>query len=117
MTAAVPGNLAVLPQQSPGDNPFNAADYISAVVLAANTPKQITVPANAVKVRLAGTADFYAAYGANPTAVVPADADDGSSNELFKVNGGAEWRTVQSTKKLSLISAGTCIVTASFYTN
>jgi hypothetical protein len=114
----LPGNLAVVEQHSPGgSNPYNPPAYVSARVLAANTAETITVPANATKVRLAGTADFYYAIGAAPTAVVPVDTDDGSSNELLKQQGGAEWRTCQGAAQISVISAAVCTVTASFYTN
>lgn len=114
----LPGNLAVVEQHSPGgSNPYNAPAYVSARVLAANVAETISVPTNATKVRLAGTADFYYAIGAAPTAVVPVDTDDGSSNELMKQQGGAEWRTCQGVAQISVISAAICIVTASFYTN
>lgn len=114
MTIAV-GNLAVIPQDEPDSNPCNPAAYISARVLAANTAKSITVPANASVVRLAGNADFYVAYGTGNTAIVPVDADDGSSNELIKQQGDAVWRSVQNLAAISVISAASCIVTASFY--
>lgn len=111
----IPGNLAVVQQQDPGSNPYNAPAYVSARALAASTAETITVPANATKVRLAGTADFY--YSMSGVAVVPVDADDGSSNELVKQQGSAEWRTCQGVASISVISATTAIVTASFYTN
>jgi hypothetical protein len=115
----LPSNLAVIPQFEPGNNPNNTPAYVSGGALTQDAAQQFTVPTGATKVRLVGTADFYAAFGDNPTAVVPsAIVDDGTSNELFKQNGGAEWRTCQSTKKISVIShASACVVTLSFYTN
>jgi hypothetical protein len=112
-----PGNLGINLAGEPDQNPIAPPQYVSARVLTANTAEQITVPPNAALVRLSGNVDFYAAYGANPTAVVPADADDGSSNELIKQQGGAVWRMVQSIAKISVITAaaGGGIVTASFY--
>lgn len=112
---ATPGNLAVVPQSEPGDNPYNAPAYVSARAVAANTAESITVPANATKVRLAGNVDFY--YSMSATAVVPVDTDDGTSNELIKQQGNAEWRTCQGVAAISVISAANGIITASFYTN
>lgn len=117
---ASPSNLAVVQQQDPGTNPYNAPAYVSARALAANVAETISVPANATKVRLAGTVDFFYAMGAaGTTAVVPVDTDDGTSNELIKQQGSAEWRTCQGAAVISVITAaaGGGIVTASFYTN
>jgi|GEM_PF-2784273 len=113
-----PGPLSVVPLNEPDENPTNPPAYVSARALGANSAETITVPAGARFVRLAGNADFYVAYGAGVTAVVPVDTDDGSSNELIKNNGGgAVWRSVQGLTALSVISAASAsIVTASFYT-
>lgn len=111
----VAGNLAVVPQGSPNEQPFNQSTYISARVLAANTAEKITVPTKASYVRLAGTADFYALLDGRD-ASVPVDADDGTASELFKLNAGAEWRVVKPGATISVVSAAVCIVTASFYT-
>lgn len=118
---ATPGNLAVVPQNTPGSNPFNTPSYVSSRSLAANVAETITVPANATKVRLAGNVDFFYTMGA-PTAtaaVVPGDVDDGTSNELMKQQCDPEWRTCQGMAQISVITAaaGGGIVTASFYSN
>lgn len=103
--------------------PIRRPDYVSARLLAANTHEEITVPTVATQaggtiaadlVLLAGTADFYIAYGAAPVAVIPADADDGTSNELIPY-GNQYLRAIPGDAKLSVISAGTCTVTASFF--
>lgn len=113
---ATPGNLAVDARApEPGDNPVNAPSYVSARVLAANTAESITVPPGAHYVRLAGTDNFY--YSFTGAAAVPVDTDDGTACELIKQQGGAEWRTCQGVAAISVISAGTPVVTASFYTN
>ena len=89
-------------------------DFVCSRALAANTHEEITVPASACFVVFSATAsaDFYAAYGANPTAVVPGDVDDGTSNEL-----NPTLRYIKGVAKISVISAASagCIVTAAFY--
>ena len=113
---SAPGNLAVDARApAPGANPVNAPAYVSARALAANVAESITVPANAHCVRLAGTDNFY--YSFTGVATVPVDTDDGSASELIKQQGDAEWRTCQGVASISVISAGTPIVTASFYSN
>lgn len=106
--------LAVMSAKEPGDNPRGPAGYVSARVLAANVAKTITVPAKAQYVRLAGTADFFFSFSA--AATVPVDDDTGASFELVKQQGSAEWYLIPpSTATISIVSAGTPIVTASFY--
>lgn len=86
--------------------------YVNSRALAAGVAEQISVPATATHVLLQATADFYAAYGTNPTAVVPGDVDDGTSNEL---NPTMRYLGYGQNAKISVISAATCIVTASFW--
>lgn len=108
-------NLAVTPVDSPGENPRSAPTYVCARLLAANTHEEITVPAKAAYVRLAATDNIYYIFGAN--AAVPGDIDDGSACELLKTQGDAEYLIIPpGATSLSVISAGTPIVTASFYT-
>lgn len=97
-----------------GDNPRIVPTYVSARLLGASVAESITVPAGAAYVRLAATADtFYSFSGA---ATVPGDIDDGSACELMKAQGEAEWLIVPpGATTISVISAGTPIVTASFY--
>lgn len=95
-----------------GSLALRPADYVNARSLAANTAEQISVPSTASHVLLQCTADFYAAYGANPTAVIPSDTDDGTSNEL---NPTMRYLGVGQVAKISVISASNAIVTASFW--
>lgn len=98
-----------------GSQAIRPSDYVSARVLAANASEQITVPEGATHVLLQGTADFYAAYGANPTAVIPSDTDDGTSNEL---NPTMRFLGRGVFAKIAVISAtANAIVTASFWTS
>jgi hypothetical protein len=60
---------------------LSVPQYVCARVVAAAS-EQVTVPSGANFVVFSATADFYAAYGANPTAVVGADDDTGVSSEL-----------------------------------
>ena len=112
---ATPNRLTTVPYNEPGDNPVDPPAYVSARVLAANTAEPITIPSGAQFVRLAGTVDFF--YSFSTAATVPVDTDDGSACELIKAQGGgAEWRKVPSSATaLSVITAGTGTVTASFY--
>lgn len=104
-----------------GSFALSRPDYVDARVLAANTAEQHTIPTftdhlgntkTARHVIFNATADFYAAYGTNPTAAVPAaDVTDGTASELnptIRFLDGAD-------TKISLISAGTCIVTMAFF--
>jgi hypothetical protein len=120
----VPNRLTAVDFNEPGGNPVDPPAYVSARVLAANTAENITIPAGvsaagaalgiASYVRLAGNADFY--YSFAGAASVPVDTDDGTACELIKVQCDAEWRKVPpGATVLSVISAGVCIVTASFY--
>lgn len=121
----IPNRLTAVSFNEPGENPRNVPSYVSARALAANTAESITIPqgsasaaaaAGAAYVRLAGTADFY--YSFSGTATVPVDTDDGSACELIKTQGDPEWLVIPSgATALSVISAGTAIVTASFYSN
>jgi hypothetical protein len=111
---ATPGLLTTVPFNEPGTNPVDPPAYVSARVLAANTAESITIPAHGNFVRLAGNADFY--YSFSGTATVPVDSDDGTACEMIKQQGDAEWRKVPAgATALSVIAAGTAIVTASFY--
>lgn len=86
-------------------------DYVDARVLAAGVAEQHTVPAGAAFVLFSANTDFFAAYGTNPTAVVPAaDVTGGTSNELNPTQ-----RYVQGLAKISLISSAGGIVTLAFY--
>lgn len=84
------------------------SDYVNARVLAANTAESTTVPSDASRVVIKGTADFYAKV--NGTAVVPVDTTDGSASEL-----NPEGYTVKSGDTISVISASICTVTFAYY--
>ena len=98
-------------------NPHTPSNYILARALAANTAEDITVPAataptTARYVRLCGTVDFY--YSTTTTATVPGDTTDGTACELIPA-GKVEWLYISGVTTISVISAATCIVTASFF--
>jgi hypothetical protein len=112
--AATQNALAILPVHV-NYGPRNPPAYVSARVLAASVAESITIPAKAQSVRLAATADTY--YSFTTAATVPVDTDDGTSFELLKQQGNAEWLTIPpGASAISVISAGTPVVTASFYT-
>ncbi len=74
----------------------------------------VVVPANVVYASFGANVDFFAAYGANPTAVVPASStSDGSGNELNPLD---RWFGTGEIAKIALISAAPGIVTISFWT-
>ena len=90
---------------------LRAPDYIDARVLAANTAEQHTIPADARVVIFSLTGDFFAKYGTNPTATVPAaDITDGTGSEL---NPTA--RYVRPGEKISLIASDTVTITMAFF--
>lgn len=87
--------------------------YVEAVVLVANASQQVTVPTGATMCIFSSTVDFYAAYGSNPTAVVPgASTTDGSSNELNPLGRHIGLGEVA---KIALISPSNGVVTISFW--
>jgi len=101
-------NIDVVPLPVGG---LRAPDFVDAVVLAANTAQQYTVPAGAAFVVFAADGNFYAAYGANPTAVVPAaTTSGGTSNEI-----NPTMRYVAGIAKISLIAPAARVVTLAFY--
>lgn len=105
-----PFTVAISPRRGP------SADSVLARLLAATTAEGITVPgsgATAAKyVRIAATADIYVSF--TGTAAVPGDTTDGTASELIPA-GKVEWYYIAGVTTISVISAGTPIVTASFY--
>lgn len=94
-----------------GSYALRAPAYIDTRVLAASTAEQHTVPANARIVVFSANGDFYAKYGSNPTAAVPAaDVTDGSGSEL-----NPTVRLVEAGSKISLIAPAATVVTLSFF--
>jgi hypothetical protein len=91
------------------------SDTINARSLAANTAEDMTIPAGATCVVLSGTDNFYVQTNGN-AATVPGDTTDGTAAELNQV-GLSLLNPVTGVviSKLSVISAATCVVTASFY--
>lgn len=88
-------------------------DYVDARVLAANTAKQHTVPTGAAYVYIAAEMPVYVAWGANPTAAVPAaDVTDGSGSMLLVRD---TWLLCSDVAKISLISRVAGNVTLAFY--
>lgn len=89
------------------------SDTINQLTLAAGVAQAFTVPANATCVILSATDNFYAL--ANGTAAIAAgNVTNGSGSELNPVGyvlptGNAPVATI------SVICAGSCVVTAAFY--
>lgn len=81
------------------------------------TSEQITVPTGARYVILTGNLAFTYAFGANPTAVVPSDIDDGTASAMITPDQPIESRTfiVGSNAKIAVAAASSCSVTAEFY--
>jgi hypothetical protein len=106
------GVISVLPYDV-GSKPRRpaGADCVNAVALAAATAESITVPATASIVRLVATLDSYVKF--TGTATVPVDTVDGTASELMPA-GKEQWYYIKGLT-ISVISAGTPIVTASFY--
>lgn len=86
--------------------------YVLARALAASTAEAMTVPAGAQYVFLIhnGTAT-YARFDA--TATVPGDTTDGTASMLIPATG--LWVSLEGVTTVSVISAGTPIVTATFF--
>ena len=97
----------------PGLKPHTPSQYVLARALAANTEESITVPTNGRYVRLACTVNSY--YSTTTTATVPGDTTDGTACELISAGGPVEWRYIGGVTTISVISAATCILTASFF--
>ena len=96
------------------DSPFGLppSEYVNSVSLSASTAETIPVPANAMFVLFSATCSFYANY--STTATVPGDVTNGSASEL---NPTQRKLILGSTRiaAISVISASTCVLTASFY--
>jgi hypothetical protein len=118
---ALADNIKILSLHEPGC--YVAArqppgpDSVNARVLAAATPENINVPATDPRaanfVRLCATGDIY--YSVNGAAAVPAaDVTDGTASELLPA-GQELWLYIKGVANISVISAGTPIVTATFY--
>lgn len=103
------GPLTQLPDNN-GQNLFAlpAPGYVLSKLLAASTAEAFTVPAGARFVVFSATGDFYANY--TTTATVPGDVTDGSASEL-----NPSVRNIKGVSSISIISAATPVVTASFY--
>ena len=86
----------------------NTPKYTLSKLLSANTAEAFTVPTDAKWVVFKGTGDFYANY--STTAAVPGDITDGTASEL-----NPDKRNIAGVSSISIISAATPIVTASFY--
>lgn len=111
---ATPDRLSTVPFNEPGDNPRAVPAYVSSRLLAATTAESITIPPGSAYVRVAATDNIY--YSFTGVATVPGDIDDGTACELLKSQSNVDWLIVPSgATALSVISAGTPIVTASFY--
>ena len=87
------------------------SDHVNDAVLAAGVAKQYTVPASANWVAFSPDGDFYAKFGANPTAAIPAaDVTDGTGSVL-----NPTVRYINGVAKISLIASIATVVTMEFY--
>jgi len=106
------GNLRplVIRNDANGNNLFALPypDYVLCRALAASTAESMTVPNGASFAVFSATADFYANY--TTTATVPGDVTDGTASEL-----NPSVRDIKGVSTISIISAGTPIVTVAFY--
>lgn len=98
---------------------ITAPAYVSARALAANTAESITIPVDADSkraryVRLSSSGDFYVDWNGD-AAVVPTDLDDGSAAEYKPTGLHYIGDLPENITALSIISAGTPIVTAAFF--
>jgi hypothetical protein len=64
-------------------------------------------------VRIAATADIYVSF--TGTAAIPGDVTDGTASELLPYSRGDHWFYIRGVTAISVISATTPVVTASFY--
>lgn len=86
-------------------------DYVDARVLAASVAEQHTVPAGMAFVKFSAEMPFYAAFGDNPTAAIPAaDITDGSGSVLSPT-----WVNIVGVAKISLIARTAGVVVMQFY--
>lgn len=95
-----------------------APDYVDARVLGVATAEQHTLPADANWVTFTATGPFWALFGTNPTAAIPAaDVTDGTSPILSPtlLYIGDLLAASPTKNKLSLISAAAQTVVMSFY--
>ena len=119
---AVADNIRILTVQGPepfvSPRNFPAADSVLARLLAAATAEAITVPgtgATAAKyVCISATDDIFVSF--TTTATVPGDTTDGTASVLLSKYKGEHWFFCNGVNTISVISSGTPIVTASFYT-
>lgn len=119
---AVADNIRIITTTGPepyiGIRNFPASDSVLARLLAANTAESITVPgsgATAAKyVCISATDDIFVSF--TTTATVPGDTTDGTASLLLSKYKGEHWFYCANITTISVISAGTPIVTAAFYT-
>lgn len=99
---------------SPASSPYQPAssDGTLSRLLGAGVAESITVPANAKYMRIAATDNTYINF--NATAAVPGDVTDGTAAFLLPA-GWVEWIMIIGVVTISVISAGTPVVTASFW--
>jgi hypothetical protein len=84
---------------------------------AVTSSEQITVPAGATHVIFSATGAFHVAFGADPTATVPADTDDGTASELVNPATPSESRTfyISGVAKIAVAAASSVMITAAFF--
>ncbi len=85
------------------------SDTCLAVVLPANVPKAVPVPAGARHVLFSGTGNFWAKLG-GPAVLPVTDMLDGSAPELNPAG-----RELMGCGSIGLVAPGPCVVSLAFY--
>lgn len=86
------------------------SDYIDALVLAANTAEDATVPSKAKIVLFSSTSNFYLNTRTTPAVIPAADISNGTAPEYNPVA-----RKVSPGDTLSVIAPVACIVMLAYY--
>ncbi len=111
-------SLEVLPFNVGWPTRVPSTDACFQTLLADGVAETVLVPAGARFVKLAGTKDFYSAYGSTAVAATLAstDATVGNGTELLPYSKGEHWRFLGSTiAAVSVISSSAQTVTAEFF--
>jgi hypothetical protein len=111
-------SLEVLPFNVNWPTRVPSTDACYQSVLADGVAETMLVPAGARFVRLAGTKDFYAAFGSTGVSatIASSDASAGNGTELLTYAKGEHWRFLGSeVAAISVISSSAQTVTAEFF--
>jgi hypothetical protein len=111
-------SLEVLPFNVGWPTRVPSTDACYQKVLADAVAETVLVPVGARFVKLAGTKDFYAAYGSTSVAATIASTDSSAGNgvELLTYSKGEHWRFLGGdVAAISVISSSAQTVTAEFF--